>query len=230
MTIAIGINLGLYTIFAADTRVTYKPISGAHFYDDNNSKIQKTKMGLITGAGFCPILDGVKAKLAIKEITNTNQILEVINEETERINKIWQSNPNILSWIEMTGWIFSYLYSENGQITTRVAIFHPSLSKKEIALYRIGLPAIIYPVELDRTTVDSINEPILKSIKIPVNSSEVQISLEHNFSIIVGLITTLQPLCPSISRRFQIGIQYGNQMGISELTDIQNDAKFNLKY
>jgi len=73
------------------------------FYDDNSSKVQKTTMGLITGAGFCTLLDSVKRKLAIEQVTDTERVLGIINEETERTLNAWRAHPQIESWIEQTG-------------------------------------------------------------------------------------------------------------------------------
>ena len=227
MTIAIGINLGLYAILAADTRTTYhKP--GIPFYDDNSSKVQKTAMGLITGAGFCPALDSVKNRLETEQITNTDAVLSIIKEESKKTQQTWQTHPQIHSWMEQTGWIFSYTTLLNNQPLLRLGIFHPSISKDEFGIYEVGKPAIIFPVELDREKVEAICDPILQKIKVPADSSELQSSVERNTAIIAAVINALQPHCPSISRRFQVGIHSGGQLGISDLTDIQEDGTFSL--
>lgn len=51
MTIAIGLNLGSYAILAADTRTTYYLDGRPFLYDDSTPKVQRTTIGLITGAG-----------------------------------------------------------------------------------------------------------------------------------------------------------------------------------
>lgn len=102
MTIAIGINLGLYAIFAAVTRTTYYRL-GMPFFNDNSLKIQRTTMGLITGAGFCALLDSVKDKLANEEVTSTERVLGIIDEETESIFDVWGNNSNTEDWIAQTG-------------------------------------------------------------------------------------------------------------------------------
>jgi hypothetical protein len=81
MTIAIGINLGRYVILAADTRTTYYPPFGKPLFRDDSEKIQKTGIGLITGAGLISLLDPVKTRLANESITNTNYIILFVREE-----------------------------------------------------------------------------------------------------------------------------------------------------
>lgn len=81
MTIALGINFGDYVLLVADTRTIFGWPNHIVSYTDESKKIQKTSFGLITGAGRTNLLDSVKNRLAKQEITNTNQIFEIIKEE-----------------------------------------------------------------------------------------------------------------------------------------------------
>ena len=227
MTIAIGINAGLYAILAADTRTTYF-LKDSPFHDDNSSKVHKTTMGLITGAGFCPLLNFVNNKLEIENIENTSTMLSIIKEAREQIRQKWQHYSLIDSWIEQTGWIFSYFSPINDKQTLRLGVYHKSLVVDNYLLYGVGDPAIIYPSEITHEEVDNIHPNILSKIVIPNNQSEIQSSIQHNTTIIAALILALSPLCRSISNRFQIGIHMNGQIGISQITDIQVDGKFEL--
>lgn len=227
MTIAIGINLGLYAILAADTRTTYHRFD-MPFFDDNSTKVQKTTMGLITGAGFFPLLDSVKRKLATEQITNTERVLSIIKEENEKTRQAWRTYSQIDSWMEKTGWIFSYTTLLNNEPTLRVGIFHPSINKEMYVTYEVGNPEIIFPVELDPETAQAIYDLILQRIKVPVDSSELQSSIEQNSRVIGVAINALQPHCPSISKLFQVGIHCGGQAVISDLIDIKDDGTFSI--
>lgn len=227
MTIAVGINLGLYAILAADTRTTYHRF-GMPFYDDNSSKVQKTTMGLITGAGFCALLDGVKKKLATEQITDTERVLQIIKETTEMTRNAWRGSPQIESWIEQTGWIFSYMTVLDGQPLLRLEVFHPRLNREMHATYEVGDPAIIFPVELDSRMADKIHDLVLRGVNVPTSVADLQSSIEQNSALIGTVISGLQPSCPSISGRFQIGIHSGGQTGISNLVGIGEDGAFTL--
>ena len=227
MTIAIGINLGSYAILAADTRTTYH-VSGMPFYDDNSSKVQGTTMGLITGAGLCPLLDSVKKKLVTEQVTNTERVLGIIKEETEMTLNAWRAHPQIESWIEQTGWIFSYTTLLNDQPLLRVGVFHPSLNREMYVTYEVGNPAIIFPVELNSGIAIAVNDSTQKRIKVPTDVADVQSSIEQNAAVIGAVISELQPHCLSISKRFQIGIHSGAQTGISDFVDIGDDGTFSL--
>ena len=222
MTIAFGVDLGLYAILAADTRTTWY-VFGIPYHDDESSKVQLTTMGLITGAGFSPLLDAVKGRLAGETIANTNRLLTIIQEETSRVHEEWRGYTQIDTWVEQTGWIFSYYTILDNNPGLRVGIFHPSLSRERYATYEVGKPAIIYPIELDRLTVDAIHSVILKKLVTPADDSEFQKTVDRNVSVIGDLIRALQPRCPSISNRLQFGIHKGSQKGISSLLDL-NEA------
>jgi len=185
-------------------------------------------MGLITGAGFCPLLDSVNKKLAIEEVWDTERVLGIIKEETKRTLNDWRTYPQIESWIEQTGWIFSYTTLLNDQPLLRVAVFHPSLSKDRHVTYGEGDPAIIFPVELGSETAQVIRDSMLNRIKIPKDSAELQASIAQNSAAIAELIGALQPHCPSVSRRIQVGIHSGGQTGISDIIDIPRDGTFSL--
>jgi hypothetical protein len=229
MTIAIGINLGLYAILAADTRTTGYLFGVPHHYDDDSSKVQKTTMGLITGAGFLPLLERVKQELAAEEITNTERVLSIIKEQSERILQVWGTHPQTNSWIRQTGWIFSYTTLLDNQPTLRVGIFHPSIDAEMYATYEVGKPAIIFPVELDPETVDRMHDVVLREVKMPNQLSELESSVQHNSAVIAQVVRVLQPHCPSISRRFQVGVhRFDGQTGLSGLADIQSDGTFSL--
>ena len=223
MTIAIGINAGLYAILAADTRVTYFS-SNSSFYDDDKSKIQKTSMGLITGAGFVQLLDLVNSRLAIEAITNTDTTLAIIKEAREEIRQKWQHYSQIDSAIEQTGWIFSYYTILNKVSTLRLGVYHKRLSEDDFVLYGAGDPAIIYPSELNEQEV-KIVRPIVDKIDIPKDQSAIQSSIQQNIAKVVTLIKILFPICQSISNRFQIGIHMNGQMGISEIVDIPDESQ-----
>jgi hypothetical protein len=82
MTIALGINFGDYALVAAGTRTTrYNWDGSIRNYDDDSEKIQKTKLGLITGVGSVELLNIVKERMKTVEVTNTNQIIEIIKKQ-----------------------------------------------------------------------------------------------------------------------------------------------------
>lgn len=81
MTLIVGFNMVAYALLVADTRLTFIRPDGSTYYHDDCEKIQRTGMGIITGAGFGNLLDAVKDRLADEEIIRTERVAEIINEE-----------------------------------------------------------------------------------------------------------------------------------------------------
>lgn len=204
MTIAIGINFGTYILLAADTRTTYYDWSGQvinHF--DESVKIQKTTMGLITGAGSKQLLDPVKVRLKEEEIIHTDQIKQIIRGE--RLKYLRRYKRTAAHHIELTGWLFTYVTVEDDNPKLRLGMFHPSLGD-DLALYEENYPAAINPHEVTEETADIIIDFLKKKIR-PVNKfTELQDSIQYHWSIIATLIQKIQPMFPSISSYSQIGV------------------------
>jgi hypothetical protein len=221
MTIALGINLGNCALVAADTRVTYYNWFGKTFNDDNE-KVQKTKIGLITGAGSVPLLDEVKQQLKVQNIINTNDILRVIKEA--RINYT-KSYLNRSEDIEVTGWIFTYLTKDkDNKVKMRVCIAHPSISKNEIGLCEENKAFVISPVEATKEQASSIAELVNKAIK-PFET--LQESIQYHSAFVAQLIKSIQPMFPSTSPFFQIGIHtFDGRSGITHI--IKDESDFNI--
>jgi hypothetical protein len=94
-------------------------------------------------------------------------------------------------------------------------------------MYDVGRPGIIFPIEINSTEAESMYDFISKEMMLPTNSDELQASISRNATIIAAMVMGLQPNCPSISRRFQIGIHSNGQIGISDMIDIKEDGTFN---
>jgi hypothetical protein len=71
MTAILGMNLGDYLILSSDTRATLETPFGKH-YEDGDQKLLKTSCGLVTGAGYVPLLEAVKKKMNAKDISHTD--------------------------------------------------------------------------------------------------------------------------------------------------------------
>lgn len=110
MTLVVGFNMRRYILIGADTRVCYFPSDSSVDWRDDEEKIQPTSMGLISGAGLINFLDPVKERLEQQEITNTDQIRDVIRAERHVVEQRWP-NPSqrVRDGINHTAWMLSYI-------------------------------------------------------------------------------------------------------------------------
>lgn len=161
---ALGVNFGAYVMLAADTRTIFYSWDGiVGNYMDDSVKIQRTTMGLITGAGSKGLLDFVKDRLGREKITHTNQILSIIDEERSRYRSSFWRKPE--KDIKMTGWVFSYLTAvENGGPALRFGIVHPTFGEV-LGLYEDCCPAVISPFEATEEDANDIVDYLKKRIK-----------------------------------------------------------------
>lgn len=217
MTIALGINFGDYVFLAADTRTTFGWVNHIISYTDESEKIQKTSIGLITGAGRTNLLDSVKSRLAKQEITNTDQISEIVKEE--RLNLLGRLLITEND-IALTGWIYSYITILNDAPKLRLDMVHPSLGEG-LARWEENKAATICPYEASKEDADEIIAILNKVIKPSVEFATVEESYQYHGQIVGKLIRQIQPKYPSISRRYQIGMhKLDGSMGISPIIKI----------
>src|SRR6186997_984924 len=113
MTICIGMFLGECALLVADTRIRFfHPEGLPEFYDDGNQKIQDIGIGLMTGAGYVPLLDGVKEELANTEISHTDMIIEIIKVCSEALEADPWASKRLDEVRSMTGWLFTYFSAD----------------------------------------------------------------------------------------------------------------------
>jgi hypothetical protein len=213
MTIAMGINFGDYVLLAADTRVTYQIGSLKLGFEDDVEKIQKTSMGIITGAGLVNLLDSVKDRLTKQEITNSDEIIEIVKKERE----IWGLNPDFIS---KTGWLFSYMTLIDNSPKLRLDLVHPSLAEGSVRWEENKLAAI-FPIEFTQDQADSLSKTVNELIKSSNEFKSAQESFQYHSIMMREIIKTIQPDCPSVSRCYQVGIHtVSGQVDISKIMNI----------
>jgi hypothetical protein len=216
MTIAIGINFGAYVLLAADTCTTYYDWNGRVLgYKDDSIKIQKTYLGLITGAGGEELLYLVKNRLKEEETRDTNQVLSIIREERRHYRRpLAVLEPHL---VENTGWIFTYLKLDQGNYTLRLAMYHPRFGD-DLVLFAENDPAVIFPREATEKDAMLIGDFLKESLRPFAQFESLADSFQYHWPIITKLIRAIQPKFPSISRSLQIGVHTsGHLTGISQI-------------
>jgi len=220
MTIAIGINFDAYVLLAADTRTTrYNWDGSVREYVDDSIKIQKTTVGLITGAGSKELLDLIKGSLEKEKITHTNQILNIIKKERLHYRRLfWRTAEED---IQMTGWIFSYITIDKGNPKLRLGIIHPTFGDV-LGLYQENHPATICPHEATEEVVEEIGDFLKKKIKPFKEFTTLSDSIQYHWRLIARLIQKIQPVFPSISSHCQIGVH--TLEGLKGISSILKDT------
>jgi hypothetical protein len=123
MTLLIGANLDHYTIVAADTRTSWTDPSLGECHRDGDHKIVWCSLGIITGSGYINALDTVKNELLTKEISHTDQVLQIIKRRAlPEIEDLHRRHPDVE---DNTCFLLSYRTAINSRIVLRLSIIHP---------------------------------------------------------------------------------------------------------
>jgi len=224
MTIALGIDFGNYIFMAADTRVNYYFLGRKIDSRDDSTKIYKTKIGLITGAGYTNLLDSVKKRLAEEEVDNTNGILDIIKEErSKHVGEIDTDS------FESTRWILSYTTIVNNEIKFRLALYDPSTGHNLGVVKEENKPLIIFPSETSKEEAEKLAVFLKDRIK-PFNVfNDLSKSIQYHFELIGIFIEAIHSKYPSMSSLFQFGIHSLAGCGISLIINIRKQKTISIK-
>jgi len=224
MTIALGIDFGNYIFMAADTRISYYLLGRKISFHDDSTKIYKTKIGLITGAGYSDLLDSVKKRLAEIEVDNTNKILDIIKDERSKYEKEIDNKS-----LESTRWILSYTTIVKNNIRFRVALYDPSGGHYLGIVKEENKPLIIFPSEASEKEVKKL-APVLEDKIKPFNEfNDLSESIQYHCEIIGIFIKAIQPKYPSMSALFQFGIHSHAGCGISPIINLKEQKTISIK-
>jgi len=117
MTMIVGMSLGDYVLVASDRRQVCVVNGEVHHVEsDSVNKIIECPIGFITGSGYVPLLNEFKNELKSRSIGNTDEILEIAKEVSNRVP------PELDSWEKQTNWMFTYVASNETGNTPRIAI------------------------------------------------------------------------------------------------------------
>jgi len=218
MTINIGINLGEYIILGADTRTERLLGNRKMFYSDEDQKIQETKIGLITGAGYKDILDDVKRELSQRDTENTTEIIQIVKKSKD---KFLINRPPFFTvdekWFEPTCWLLTYMTIIDKFPGLRLALIHPQFNH-DIALYEKYMPCVVMPRDSTPEELEFIAEFVNGKIKPLEDISKIEENIIYHVGLIQKVIRDVSEKHDSVSQSFQIGVHViDGSIGISPI-------------
>ena len=125
MTCILVAHLGDEIIIAADKRVTEITQDGVKIpCGDNEEKIVRTKVGVITGAGALAMLDPVKSFVRDHGFNSPDAVLDLILRTRDSFSNFHAESPRLQADLAETSWMFTYPTVVNDQAVTRFAYYH----------------------------------------------------------------------------------------------------------
>jgi hypothetical protein len=212
MTLIVGFNMASYGLLVADTRLTFINRDGSAYYRDDARKIQRTEMGIITGAGFGNLLDAVKARLADEEITQTDRVQEIIEEEIEEVRqRRWHRPDRVEESIQMTAWMLTYIAADKypdpspDQIRFRVAFTVPDHGHK-FAMLQPNTSWLLPPTGTTAEQQDDWHAFIKSNIRPLTPEEDLGINISHHVALAAQLTQEVSRINDGVAPTFQIGI------------------------
>lgn len=125
MTCILVAHLGDEVIIAADKRVTQITQDGVKIpHGDNEEKIVRTKVGVITGAGSVAMLDPVKSYVRDHGFNSPDDVLDLILRTRDSFSELHAESPRLQEDLAETSWMFTYPTVVNDEAVIRFAYYH----------------------------------------------------------------------------------------------------------
>ena len=212
MTMVVGMHLGRYVLIVADTRITYHPAEEQTRYEDGRTKIYRTKLGLVSGAGGVGLLDAVRLRLCGPEgdaLRTFDDIHRIIDDE-RALRTPEESRDDPLPEIHpaRAAWLFSYVNpkaEENQRL--RLGVMTAGDDRSRILLP--GECHILFPTGISEGLANSVASVLEENMRPDAQHPGGDGSLlEHNVLLARELIRVVAEKVPGVSSdSFQVGIQ-----------------------
>jgi hypothetical protein len=213
VTLIAAWNFGDYVLLVADTRMSYYPPDRPPFWEDGRFKIEKTRLGLMTGCGFGPLLDGVKSYLSDHEVTDTEDIVEAIKAERAKLPTRWLEDPRIADSVSTsTGWFFTYIGAgstkpgvDNSAPGLRLVASHPN-NDYVIKMCGVNDGMIGFPPGVDSALRTQLSELLNSNLKSVQDLPEFEEHVMHHIRIAAQIIAAVSRVDDSVSTSLSVGI------------------------
>jgi hypothetical protein len=225
MTMVAGMHLGEYVLIVADTRISYFPRDDEPRYEDGRSKIYRTKLGLISGAGAVGLLDAVRLRLCNVESDDLSSFADVhqIIEEERTLRAPEQDTQGPLPEVHpaQASWLFTYYNpAPDPAERLRMGVMTAGDSRSRILLR--GESQILFPTGLPKDVAEATARILQKEIRLPGDGVGITGDiLQYNVQLARGLIRFVAAKVPGVSPdSYQVGLYTRDLMwAISDVMD-----------
>ena len=204
------VDCELRGLLAADTRITHYP-SGIRIFRDDEAKIRRTSMGLITGAGLAELIDPVKDRLQAEQITVVDRIIEVVADEVSRVQREpWAAEPRVQESLGTTGWMLTFLGPAVSDAS--IAVLHLAVlgtSDKQVGSIPLNRVYLLPPTG---TTTEQFKEwfGFARDNLYPAPDSHdvesINKNIAHHCGVVKELMRTVSQANEGVAPTFQIGV------------------------
>jgi hypothetical protein len=204
MTLLVGVNLGEYVLFGADSRETFFADAQAEpTTREDFKKIVETPIGLAAGAGLTMVLSKVIEELSAhpREMADPDEVAEYLRDfRTGFLSSSKITDERIAPLAGPGSWILSSI--ERGSLQVRAYISAFDFEPME---FPEGRPCSILPTDMTPEQSGPAEMELMASLSVCRRASELDASLERNMRVLAKYFDRQRHVSASLALVFRSG-------------------------
>lgn len=215
MTCILVAHLGDEVIIAADKRVTQITQNGVKIpLGDNEEKIVRTKVGVITGAGSVAMLDPVKSYIRDHGFNSPDDVLDLILRSRDSFSEFHAESPRLQADLAETTWMFTYPTLVNDQPVTRFVYFHQHHSAESLCGLTEGR-VMCFPGGFSLEQARALQARLQAAVTEALEASPASQIRQPVVSCMLMLISETADISETVSSTCDIALVDGRQVNIA---------------
>jgi hypothetical protein len=215
MTCILVAHLGDEVIIAADKRVTQITQDGVKIpHGDNEEKIVRTQVGVITGAGSVAMLDPVKSYVRDHGFNSPDDVLDLILHTRDSFSEFHAENPRLHADLAETSWMFTYPTVVNDQAITRFVYFHQHHSAESLCALTEGR-VMCFPGGFSLEQAQELQAKLQDVVTASIESHPIDQVRELVVSSMLKLISEVSAISETVSSTCDIALVDGKEVMVA---------------
>lgn len=215
MTCILVAHLGDEIIIAADKRVTEVTQDGVKIpCGDNEEKIVRTKVGVITGAGTLAMLDPVKSFVRDHGFTSPDDVLDLILRTRHSFSESHAKSARLQADLAETSWMFTYPTVVNDQAITRFVYFHQHHSAESLCALTEG-KVMCFPGGFSLEQAQELQAKLQDVVTESIESHPIDQVRELVVSSMLKLIREVSAISETVSSTCDIALVDGKEVMVA---------------
>jgi hypothetical protein len=212
MTCILVAHLGDEVIIAADKRVTEINQDGVKIpCGDNEEKIVRTNVGVITGAGSLAMLDPVKSFVRDHGFKSPDDVLDLILRTRDSFSKFYAESPRLQADLAETSWMFTYPTVVDDQSVTRFAYYHQQHGADSLRRLDVGR-VMCFPGGFSLEQAQELQAKLQDVVTASIKSLSTDQMREVVVTYMLTLIREVSAISETVSSTCDIALVDGSEV------------------
>lgn len=224
MTCILVAHLGDVIIIAADKRVTQITQDGVKIpCGDNEEKIVRTKVGVITGAGSVAMLDPVKSFVRDHGFNSPDDVLDLILRTRNSFSKFHAECPRLQADLAETSWMFTYPTVVNDQAVNRFVYYHQHHGAESLRRLDVGR-VMCFPGGFSLEQAQELQSKLHNVVTESLKSCPAGQARQLVISYMLTLMSEISAASETVSNTCDIALIEGSQVLVAMSVSAGDEA------